>query len=288
MLTNMSTNDFFKKYDGQKIDYDGFYDGQCVDLYDQFCKDVINCPIYLVAGAKDIFTNYPTDYFTRVLNTPDAVPETGDVIIWGSGLGEYGHVAIFSEGDVDSFTSFDQNYPTGSKCHFQKHNYNSVLGWLHPVNLTPDQLTITIPQKTFEELVNKSSQLDEFVNNGYLNYQSVRDSIEGYQSRVTTLEGRLATAEGELKNREEQVSRLKAQLLDEQKLHEKDIQALAEINQQLDDLRQSYDSRTKELQSQVITLAKEKGALVIELEQLKATTKEKYSFKLLGFTIKVF
>jgi hypothetical protein len=50
-------------------------------------------------------------------------------MIWGSGT--WGHVAIFVEGDVDSFRSMDQNYPTGSPCHIQNHtNYDGVLGWI--------------------------------------------------------------------------------------------------------------------------------------------------------------
>jgi hypothetical protein len=34
---------------------------------------------------------------------------------------------------MSSFTSFDQNWPTGSCCHFQYHeNYDGVIGWLRP------------------------------------------------------------------------------------------------------------------------------------------------------------
>jgi hypothetical protein len=52
------------------------------------------------------------------------------LIIWGYGIGPYGHIAIFVNGDVNSFTSFDQNYPIGSPCKLVNHNYNNVIGWL--------------------------------------------------------------------------------------------------------------------------------------------------------------
>ncbi len=128
----MIIKEFFEKYNGKEIDYDGYYDAQCVDLYDMYCKEVVGCPIYLVEGAKDIWNNYPLDYFDRVPNTIDAIPNEGDVMIWGSGLGPYGHVAIYSSGDVNNFVSFDQNFPLGTPCHFQDHNYNYVIGWLRP------------------------------------------------------------------------------------------------------------------------------------------------------------
>ena len=72
----------------------------------------------------------------------------GDIVIWGTLVGEYGHIDICSGGaDTNSFTGFDQNWPlqvdangngTGV-CHFVKHNYNGVLGWLRPkVDIAPN------------------------------------------------------------------------------------------------------------------------------------------------------
>ncbi len=49
-------------------------------------------------------------------------------MIWG--MGTYGHVSVFENGDTKTFNSFDQNYPVGSKCHTQSHTYKDVLGWL--------------------------------------------------------------------------------------------------------------------------------------------------------------
>lgn len=133
----MQFNDFINKWNNQPCDFDGWYGTQCVDLYDQYCQDVIGCPIILINGASDIWENYPLEYFNRVLNTPEAVPQEGDVIIWDKTTTlPFGHVSVFISGDINSFTSFDQNWPIGSKCHYQEHNYSGVLGWLHPKIIT--------------------------------------------------------------------------------------------------------------------------------------------------------
>lgn len=127
----MTYDEFFKKYNGRPIDFDGYYGNQCMDLYRQYVKEVIECPQSPgVNGAKDVWNTYLPNYFDRIPNTPDGVPQKGDIVIWGVGVGPYGHIAIFDSGDANSFKSFDQNWPVGTYCHLQQHNYNNVLGWL--------------------------------------------------------------------------------------------------------------------------------------------------------------
>jgi hypothetical protein len=132
----MTIEEFIAKYKGKKVDWDGYYGGQCVDLYRQYIDDVLEFPQPRgVAGAKDFWTNYESDnalkdYYVKVENTPLGVPKRGDVVLWNSG--EYGHVAIFVSGDINSFISFDQNWPTLNECTLTEHNYNEVVGWLEP------------------------------------------------------------------------------------------------------------------------------------------------------------
>jgi hypothetical protein len=130
----MTFDDFINQYDGKGINFDGAYGNQCVDLYRQFVKDVCGVPQSpSVAGAKNIWDTYLALYFDRIANTPTGVPEKGDIVIWGSLIGTYGHVAVFIAGDATNFTSFDQNWPdAGGKgvAHKQTHTYKGVLGWL--------------------------------------------------------------------------------------------------------------------------------------------------------------
>ena len=127
----LSPDQFFGKYDGKGIDFDGYYGFQCQDLYRQFVKECFGFPQSpSVNGAKDVWTTYLSNYFDRIENTLTAVPIKGDIVIWGVGVGPYGHIAVCKDGTQQEFTSFDQNWPVGSLCHFQKHNYTNVLGWL--------------------------------------------------------------------------------------------------------------------------------------------------------------
>ena len=131
----MNTKEFFDKYNDKFIDFDGKYGNQCVDLYRQYCKELGFPQSPPVPGAADIWNNYLKDKFIQVPNTPTGVPELGDIIIWDRKLNGYGHVAVFQSGDTKKFISFDQNWPVNSSCHFQKHNYKFVLGWLKPIKV---------------------------------------------------------------------------------------------------------------------------------------------------------
>lgn len=136
----MTYNDFIYKWNQRFVDYDHAFGNQCVDLMRQYCQDVFGVNGYTAipprGNAKDIFKNFQNNqYFTKIYNTPTGIPKKGDIIFWTTYLFLYGwagHVAIYDSGDLYNIISFDQNYPTGSPCHFQKHSYKGCLGWLTP------------------------------------------------------------------------------------------------------------------------------------------------------------
>lgn len=93
----MKIDSFISTYIGKKVDYDKKYGPQCVDLFRQYCADVLNIPhTGSVDGAKDLFLNYsklPLEikYFDRLSRGP----VTGDIAIWdATDTNKYGHVAI--------------------------------------------------------------------------------------------------------------------------------------------------------------------------------------------------
>lgn len=149
----MTVEEFFNKYNGVGIDFDGVYKFQCVDVFKQFNKDVVNAPA-VSGNAVDYWTKYPFDYYERVLNAVDNYPQLGDVVIWGKTIGPYGHIAICRDATLSSFVSFDQNWPVNvdsqgnglGVCHFQPHNYTGVLGWLRPKSIKPGNPTSPIPE----------------------------------------------------------------------------------------------------------------------------------------------
>lgn len=136
--------DFLNQYNGKFVEVvDPSSKYQCFDLADAWL-DFLGIPKDSIAHyyAYQIYTD-ATDrtrqFFDLIPNTPDGVPQVGDVVIFGKQVGIAGHVCIRSngQGDANAFESFDQNWPTGSPAHLQQHNYVGVLGWLRPkINLS--------------------------------------------------------------------------------------------------------------------------------------------------------
>jgi len=96
----MNLIEFVKKYSGKKVDFDGAFGAQCVDLFRQYCKDVLQIPhTGAVNGARELYENYDSmpgekKYFFRV-PAKEMIFESGDVAVWGaSKSNKYGHVAI--------------------------------------------------------------------------------------------------------------------------------------------------------------------------------------------------
>lgn len=154
----MLLEEFVEKYLGKKVDVDGAYGGQCVDLFRQYVEEVLELPQPApVKGAKLFWEGFDVDknlytYWDRISNSPFGVPEPGDCVIWnGNAGGGYGHVSIFLEGGLMGFKSFDQNWPTLDVCTITDHNYKNVYGWLRP----------KVSKKTIDTLREEVKRLSE-------------------------------------------------------------------------------------------------------------------------------
>lgn len=123
----MTLQAFLNKWNMKLADFDGHYGAQCVDIVQYYNRDVLGGSFLSGATAVDVWTAYNQDKCVKVLNTPTNVPQPGDIIFWS-----FNHVAIAVVADVNTLTSFDQNYPINSPCHFQEHDYKNALGWLTP------------------------------------------------------------------------------------------------------------------------------------------------------------
>lgn len=116
-----------------KADIDNAFGIQCMDLMHIYVKYILglkDLSILAAPNAKSVWLNFNpvwSTYFEKIANTPTGVPKKGDILFWN---GTDGHVAIFIEGTVNDFYSFDANYPVGSYPHRQYHNYDNLLGWL--------------------------------------------------------------------------------------------------------------------------------------------------------------
>ena len=133
----MNYKEFISEYNGKSFDYDGVAGVQCVDLAKMYLDKVFDIKPGAWGNAKDYYENYNNlplkSSFTRIVNTPSFVPQKGDIVVWGAGLGnKYGHIAIATgEGNTHQFYSYDLNW--GSKSvHKVLHNYKGFLGVLRP------------------------------------------------------------------------------------------------------------------------------------------------------------
>jgi hypothetical protein len=158
----MTLNDFISKYKNKKVDFDGAYGGQCVDLFNQYLVDMlgISNPIgmFPVASAYQIWDYAKgNEKFERIVNDPNAVPQAGDILVWGKGVGPHGHVAIYISGDVNKLISFDQNWNGVQKCIEVNHNYDDIIGWLRPVKVEENK---PVTKPPFIDLVSAWNSLD--------------------------------------------------------------------------------------------------------------------------------
>lgn len=203
----MTLQDFVSRWKGKYLDFDGFPPSnpyQCVDLARQYWKDV--CKIAQprsVKGASDFWTNYPTDpnlnqNFDRIDNAPNNHPNAGDVIIWSNKAGGgFGHIAICLSANASSFTSFDQNYPTGAPCGEYSHNYTHVLGWFSRKGASMGA-TVQVPSETFEELVRKSTAWDEHQKTPCMTVKEYNAQMASKQAEIDLLYQRIEQLETQI------------------------------------------------------------------------------------------
>jgi hypothetical protein len=171
---------------------------QCVDLWRVYNQKVVGGP-FMYGNAVDFWTNYPVDFYDKIPNTPEGVPQLGDVIIWGTRYGKYGHIAVCTDiADVKGFTSFDQNDPINEACHFQPHSYTGVLGWLRPKDQNKvlghpeENIAVKILTDAFTGLPEgdslKPGNLEGYaraITGEHLNYSSLEKDSKQFQGFVT-------------------------------------------------------------------------------------------------------
>lgn len=112
----------------KKVDFDNKFGFQCVDLYRQYCKDVLGIPqTPAVEGAKDIWENHGS-----LKQSKDSFA-VGDILIYDSTpTNKYGHVCILvSLLDSDTFVVFEQNGFEQSGAKLTVRNTTNLLGSLY-------------------------------------------------------------------------------------------------------------------------------------------------------------
>jgi hypothetical protein len=141
-MTKDDVQRFFNTWNGKYLDFDHVYGPQCKDVFSAY-NDMQGLP-YIVGNPINMWRgDIPkaslatlNKYYTKIPNSITAVPKMGDVIIFD--VGYTGHISISTNtANILWVTSFEQNYPLGSKCHYVAHNYlrPRVVGWFRPKSL---------------------------------------------------------------------------------------------------------------------------------------------------------
>lgn len=241
----MTFQEFIEVYNGRYIDFDGYYGPQCMDLLHTYCVDVLGISdgrVLAANSAKEIYENFDTVYgheqFEKIANTPEGIPQEGDIVFWG--IGTYGHVAVFVEGNVSAFRSFDQNFPVGSPCHIQNHtSYSGVLGWLR---CKPTAHFVHVEAPTFENFVRKSTIYDAIVSK--LNVADSQTIVLAEVDKFIDYEDAVAQKDKQLQEARDQI----AQLQKEAQVKENELKTLQEDVAKLTERVDTAVSENKSLQ----------------------------------------
>lgn len=132
----MELNAFANKYVGKLVDFDGAYGAQCVDLFRQYCVDVLDIKEHTgpVEGAADLWRNYfnlPIEkhYFSRYPANRTAEP--GLVAVWDkTNTNKYGHVAIVLADLGKELLVLEQNGFTQKGVELKYREKLNLLGYL--------------------------------------------------------------------------------------------------------------------------------------------------------------
>jgi hypothetical protein len=132
---------FTANWKGKGINFDGAYGNQCMDLAEQFNRDVVGAP-RIGGNAIDAPHLASKDHYDWIPNTPTNFPLKGDLVVWN--YTPFGHIAVAEVGNPVTFDSLDQNFPmqgytdkngnfigTGV-AHIERHHYAHVIGFLRP------------------------------------------------------------------------------------------------------------------------------------------------------------
>lgn len=124
---------------GRRLDMDGWYGSQCMDLtigYWRYLTDGKDRPD--PGNAITLINTHLPKGWKRIKNTPEFVPQAGDIAIWGyAPYNVYGHTAIITYATVNYFYSVDQNWfnPSleyGSPAAKVYHDYTGFWGVIRP------------------------------------------------------------------------------------------------------------------------------------------------------------
>lgn len=125
---------------GRRMDYDGRYGAQCVDVFRVFCKEVVGIREYntgSVSGAVNLVSDFANNgnieskYFDLVKFTSIADLHNGDVVVYGATRSnKYGHVGVAVHVNGTVMMVAQDGFNTSTVCHLEAIKAERVCGIL--------------------------------------------------------------------------------------------------------------------------------------------------------------
>lgn len=253
----MTLDTFINTHNGKKLEvFDAGSPDQCVDLILGYVRDVLGLGHLIPLGigtAYDLWTKTHklSPYVDKILNTIDAIPQAGDIIVWKTTYGSAGHTAVCTGwAGQTQFEAFSQNDPLGTPCVIRRYSYNHVVGWLRPKSLPTDNMEIT--KEKFEELVMKATEADALFT--YFNVQigakkstEIVRQCDEKKELISKQQEKLLNQGETLRELSEQVRVLTEQVQDKERLREKWYTAYGEERK----AKEFYMEQVRKFQEQV-------------------------------------
>jgi len=146
---------FVARWNGKKIDEDGYYGTQCWDVAARYAREEYGCPSFPTGsgGAEGVYRIFSTpigNYFDKIANTPDPnqIPIKGDIVVWTNKVSPpWGHIAVVISATPQGMVVFEQNGgidPNGDGIadgvsYTINRGYTNVAGWLRPKESNVDR-----------------------------------------------------------------------------------------------------------------------------------------------------
>lgn len=133
---------------GRRLDMDGAYGAQCMDLTIGYCNYLTDGKFWPWGNAKDLKNNTMPTGWKLIKNTPNFLPQAGDIAIWANApYEEFGHTGIITSANLYNFYSIDQNWfnsgSNGSPAAKVFHDYTGFWGVIRPKFASASKTTTT-------------------------------------------------------------------------------------------------------------------------------------------------
>ena len=135
----MNILEFVSKYIGKKVDYDGVYGAQCVDLVRQYIQEVWRIPQPEPTGDLGAIAFY-TQHYQRIVQAyncdrieyhPGIIPPSGSLVVFNPiPTNQYGHIGICVIASDTVITLFEQDGFKQDGAKIMIWDYKRVAGFL--------------------------------------------------------------------------------------------------------------------------------------------------------------